>query len=190
MFELQDRGEVLFSRGTLSGAISRHRQRLVEAVNQRVQLANLQSLSEETLISDLERKFALTEPRIFPDKRSSFSSRDGIVTSTVPFEGDPELLFYQPKSFVMDYPHAQIKDGGLRMTYSTERNSETAIRKDNDRSLANIAKNLASVAKEIRSFNKSIRVLVGRSISARKGILGRELEIHQSIGIPAEEETG
>lgn len=190
MFELQDRGEVLFSRGPLSGAISRHKQRLLEAVNQRVQLANLQSLSEETLIDDLEREFALTEPRIFLDGRSSFSSRDGIVTHTVPFEGDPELLFYQPKLFLMHYPHAQIKDGGLRMTYSTERNSEKAITKDNDRTIANIAKNLASVVKEIRSFNKSIRKLVGKSISARKGILGRELEIHQSIGIPTGEEAG
>ena len=190
MFELQDRGEVLFSRGSLSIAISRHKQKLVEAVNQRLQLTNLRSLSEETLINDLDLEFALTEPRIFMDKRSSFSSRDGIVTYTVPFEGDPELLFYQPKSFVMHYPHAQIRDGGLRLTYSTERNSDTAIRMDNDRTLENIAKNLASVAEEIRSFNKSIRDFVSRSISARKGILGRELEIYQSIGIPAEEEAG
>lgn len=190
MFELQDRGEVLFSRGPLSTAISRHKQRLAEAVNQRLQLTNLRSLSEETLINDLELEFVLTEPRVFIKKRSSFSSRDGIVTYSVPFEGDPELLFYQPKSFVMHYPNAQIRDGGLRMTYSTERNSEEAIRKDNDLTLANIAKNLASVAKEIRSFNKSIRKFVGKSITARKGILGRELEIHESVGSPVEEEAG
>ena len=105
----------------------------------------------------------------------------------VPFTGDPQLFRYQPESFTMDFPEAEIQKNELVFIYEgpvaeTDRMSDQFRRR-----LGTVATNAKRMEASVRQFNGSLKAKALTAIRGRREQLNQVREAGERTGFPPRE---
>jgi hypothetical protein len=200
-------GQNLFCQVDMFSVIENQKQQATIGMRQ-VSQADLESKTEEELVSRIVKKYELEVPVIRDDKiyvaesgeskvdvsgdvrRAIFDhGRPFYIQGTrtviaVPFEGDAELFKVRPNTFSTSVPTAEIVGQEIRLTYDQVEPNGDAIKTAYTNTLEEIKKYLDWQRSSANEFNSQLEQLARQRFSERKQTIAAGAAIIDALGLP------
>lgn len=192
--------DVLFSGGNLADMLSIRLSKIQNAVATWNE-DNLLSAPESDILEALNDQF-LVEPVVLERNGITTDSvEDGstnhhqfgehvrvlqtIVTISVPFTGDRQLLTLQPSTFNFHPPQASVRDGELKIYWIGGGQAQSdAVRQSLDLQLNDIARWLACSTAQVTAYNEAAGLKIATEVQARKARVLANRNLQASLGFP------
>ena len=165
------------------------------------------NISEEDLCEHLVSKYSLEPPKLLEnekyadreeidvdvskdpikfirDRRRPFYVKGLQIIIAIPFEGDGNLFQYQPSSFGLNPPRAEISGQQLRLVYTTAEHDAGAVEKEYQNAIERINGYLKSVRENVERYNEQLGPLARQLIPRRKEKLLADQQLVRELGIP------
>lgn len=185
----RDRDNYLFTRQSLHGLIDAVGRALQEEVAN-LSNATIQNTEEGQLIESLRSKYFLDTPTIYEEDieveqsdtkidvshdtmRLTFGPGPHYVDASkftyhIPFNGDSDLLQYQPSTFTTMWPYAEIRGNRLIIEVDVEDPSTTNPDSQMQGELNRINRYLGWVKQDVEQFNAGLEERIRTALTARK----------------------
>lgn len=130
-------------------------------------------------------------PSSFINVRDGFGSRSQhrsvrgtAVRISVPFEGEPKLFEYQPSTYTLNPPEAEVGDSEIHMTYRFIKPDVKLLKSRYESTLKAIQEYLSRVQNDVGAYNESLPQEIRNLITARKTKVLADRKLSAEIGIP------
>lgn len=185
----RDRENYLFTRQSLHGLIDAESRALQEEISN-LSNATIQNTEEGQLIESLRSKYFLDTPTIREEDieveqsdtkidvshdpmRLSFGPGPHYVDASkftyhIPFNGDPDLLQFQPSSFTTMWPYAEVRGNNLIIEVDVEDLTRTEPDSQMQGELNRINQYLGWVKQDVEQFNAGLEERIRVALAARK----------------------
>lgn len=209
----------LFSKYDLSGALRSKQAEIGEQVG-KIHREQFLATSTEDVVAHLVSKNIIEPLQFFPDRktmeeyeckvdisqdhyravrdRSRPCYIDGIqIRITVPFEGDPQLWYFQGSSYTSCPPIGHVEHDGNeergRLVFVYERPADadfSNIRREVDRAISEIERYLEWQRNDLNAYNETLPSLVADAVKRRKDKLVKQSGLSDLLGIPLKAKEG
>jgi len=200
------RGELLFAKYELQGALTAQEKKAKEAVDSMNGDTLLTSSTADVCI-ELEGQFIVNVPalkhlsteveqreasvdvshhmdRVIFDRSQPFYLTGTEITFFVPFEGDAVLFFCQPNNFTLNPPRAEVRNDELVFVYTRLDHDAEAVKRDLAADLASIEKYLEWQRNQVKQYNDTLRPKLHQWIDARRDKLLKDKGMVAALGFP------
>ena len=106
------------------------------------------------------------------------------ITVMIPFDGDAELLEYQPSHFTGSRPQGEIIGQEIRLTYTLPTHDAEGLTQRYTQDLEEIQDYVNWVDNDVSTFNRSLSQIVQQAITHRKQKLLADRNMSAALGIP------
>jgi len=200
------RGDYLFNEGYLSAAFEGRRRELEQAAQQ-IPSAHALAASVEELAGELIDRYRIepldldwdqmsvsvedTRVDISGDPRRLVFDRGGpflvpgtTITYHVPFRGESDLFKFQPSTFTLNPPRAQVAGHELRIAETRPADATEGLREELDRTASSIKSYVTTVRSDVERFNKELEQSARGAAERRRAKVLADRELVASFGLP------
>ena len=122
--------------------------------------------------------------RVIFDRSRPFYVKGVQIIIAVPFEGDGELLQYQPSTSTLNLPRGKIVGQEIHLIYKTVEHDAEKLKQMYQRDLNEIKKYSEWVNRDVSNFNRELESFVRQFVAHRKKKLLDDIGLISSLGIP------
>jgi hypothetical protein len=200
------RSDYLFNEGYLSAAFEGKRRELDQAAQQ-VPPAHALASSVDELAGELIDRYRI-EPldldwdqmsvsvddtrvdvshdpmRMVFDRGGPFFIPGTTVTYHVPFRGERDLFKFQPSTFTLNPPRAQVARDELQIAETRPADATGGLREELDRTAASIKSYVATVRSDVERFNAELEQSARGAAERRRAKVLADRELVASFGLP------
>lgn len=134
--------------------------------------------------SDAERMIPAEKHSAEFNCRPGKSYRRQVFIFHLPFSGNPELLKCHPSSSINWTIQILFEVGEVMFELINWRNDIEALNRERNSIVENIRKQGENVGSEVSHFNSHLENIARQTVSARKALLLKQLNVAESLGIP------
>jgi hypothetical protein len=128
--------------------------------------------------------------RLIRDRSMPFYVKGTTIIYYVPFEGDPELLRWQPSTFTHSPPCGIVEQNEIVLTYTQTDHNAESVKSNFERDLSNIRQYLQWIKNDASAYNGSIRTKAENQINTRRQKLLNDQGLVASLGFPLKRREG
>jgi hypothetical protein len=123
------------------------------------------------------------QSRLIRDRSRPFFIDGFRVTISVPYVGERELFHFQPSSYTLSPPAADISQSSLQLCYVGE-NVDDDVKKQADKTIEDIQRYLNTMKADIERFHKDLDGYIKGLITKRKERYIQAHKVASNIGFP------
>ena len=195
---------ILFNSKTFFEASSDYKSRINNEIKN-YQRDHLLKANANEVIEDLVKKYSFEPLKLLEDKiEITHQGEKEIIDRSwgthpikqmvnyyifaVPFTGHNELFFYQPSTFNLNPPRAEVKDEEIKIYLEHSENNPEELKNSLNKQLGNIKVYMDWINRDAILYNSQIKVLITEEINTRKSKLLEDQKIISSLGFPTRKE--